>query len=254
MPTPGVHIFLDNSNLFLSAKDLARKREGLAAKQQVRLQFDHIVQLAIAGRPLAKATVVGSIPPGEREVWKRLAAATGVQPELYERGSISATEQGVDQCLQVHMLRAINDCSEPEIAVLMTGDGAGYYDGVGFHADLERMHESGWGIEVISWEGSCKKALREWATLNGSFIALDDYYESVTFLEGNRVVKPLSLAKRPFSKPRMSPAKAAEERLRLEYESRLAAIASELNAAKAVAATKAAGKARHDKRFGRRAK
>ena len=27
----------------------------------------------------------------------------------------------------------------------MTGDGAGYDDGVGFHADMERMYAAGWG-------------------------------------------------------------------------------------------------------------
>ena len=44
---------------------------------------------------------------------------------------MSGKEQGLDQCLQVHMLRAIHDCPTPQVAVLMTGDGAGYDDGVG---------------------------------------------------------------------------------------------------------------------------
>ena len=177
-----VFLFLDNSNIFISAKDQAFHREGRAAKDQVRLQFDQLLQLALANRPLANAFVVGSIPPEQRHVWQRLEADTGVRPELYERGKVSGEEQGLDQCLQVHMLRAISDSRDPQIAVLMTGDGAGYDDGVGFHADMARMHEAGWGIEVVSWLKSCRRTLRDWATANGVFIPLDDYYESVTFL------------------------------------------------------------------------
>ena len=57
---------------------------------------------------LAKVFVVGSIPPEQRAVWEQLEVATGVRPELYERGHLSGEEQGLDQCLQVHMLRAIS--------------------------------------------------------------------------------------------------------------------------------------------------
>lgn len=254
MEKPGVHIYLDNSNVFLSAKNAARKREGIDAKQEVRLQFSNVVDLALAGRPYASATVVGSVPPGEKEVWDRLATATGVRPELYERGSLTGTEQGVDQCLQVHMLRAIRDYTEPQIAVLLTGDGAGYDDGIGFHADLERMHESGWAIEVISWRDSCKKTLRDWATKVGVFIALDDYYEQVTFLEGRRNVKPLSLTTRRQAYPRKSPSALAEERIRSEYEAKLAALRRELKATKISAAEKATKKARYERRFSRGSK
>ena len=167
-----VLLFVDNSNIFISAKDEASRREGSAAKSQVRLQFDNLLKLALAGRSLAKAFVVGSIPPEQRELWMQLEEATGVRPELYERGQVSGGEQGLDQCLQVHMLRAISDYSHPQIAVLMTGDGAGYDDGVGFHADMERLHAAGWGIEVVSWLSSCRRTLREWATEKGVFIPL----------------------------------------------------------------------------------
>lgn len=254
MKIPGVHIYLDNSNVFLSAKNVARDKEGINAKQQVRLHFPNVVDLALAGRPYASAIVVGSVPPGEREVWDQLANATGVQPELYERGSLTGTEQGVDQCLQVHMLRAIRDCKEPQIAVLLTGDGAGYDDGVGFHADLERMHRSGWAIEVVSWRQSCKKTLREWATQVGVFIALDDYYDQITFLEGHRTARALSLAARPMAVPRKSPEALAEGLIRAEYEAKIAAITHELDAAKAAAAEKALNKARYEKRVARGAR
>jgi hypothetical protein len=209
-----VYLFVDNSNIFISAKAVAETREGRAARDSVRLQFENLLLLAHAGRDLAKAFVVGSIPPEQRTVWDRMTAATGIVPELYERGSLSGGEQGLDQCLQVHMLRALSDNPDPQISVLLTGDGAGYDDGVGFHADMARLHAAGWGIEVLSWGRSCRRTLREWATANGCFVSLDEYYESVTFLEGGRRSIGLDLSTRPTATVRPSPSQLAAARAR----------------------------------------
>ena len=120
---------------------------------------------------------------------------------------LSGSEQGVDQLLQTQMLRDGSDFNgNPATAVLLTGDGRGFSEGAGFHADLERMRLRGWRIEVLSWRHSCARRMREWAIEHGVFIALDDYYESVTFLESPpqghlvadpRFITPLDLARRP---------------------------------------------------------
>jgi hypothetical protein len=251
MPSPKVHLFLDNSNIFISAQDEAKKKEGLPAKAKLRIQFDNLIALALAGRPLGSAFVVGSVPPDQQDVWNRLEQATGVKPELYERGNLTGGEQGLDQCLQVHMLRAVSDHADPQIGVLLTGDGAGYEDNIGFHADLERMHGAGWGVEVLSWKTHCKRGLRDWAIANGVFVALDDHYNSVTFLEGGRFSDALTLQNRPVSTARLSPAKAAEERARRESEREMEALKEQLRALTEANATKAAKKAKHDKAFAR---
>ncbi len=255
MSDPKVHLFIDNSNIFISAKDEAHNREGRAARTQIRLHFQSLLDLALAERELGKVFVVGSIPPEQRAMWDSLERATGVKPELYERGGVTGGEQGLDQCLQVHMLRAMSDhVDEPQIVVLMTGDGAGYDDGVGFHADMERMHKAGWGIEVVSWKNNCKRVLREWATAKGVFVPLDDYYDSITFLEGGRFVKPLDLSKRTLSKARISPMRAAEQRARLESEAKIGDLERRFKELQQTQAAKATRKSRHDRRFERGAK
>lgn len=250
MTKPKVHLFIDNSNIFISAKEEAQKREGWQAKNQVRLHFEHLLGLAVAGRELGRVCVVGSIPPEQQAVWDRLEQATGVKPELYERGQFTGGEQGLDQCLQVHMLRAISDYKDPQIVVLMTGDGAGYDDGVGFHADMERMHGAGWAVEVISWRGHCRRALREWSEKNGVFVSLDDHYESVTFLEGTRFAKDVNLSKRALAKPNLSPAKAAEQKGRQESDAKIAALERQVKELK----DNATAKAKYEKRFARGSK
>ena len=201
-----VFIYLDNSNIFISSQEAAAEREGEAARARVRIHFRNLLALAHAGRPIERAIAVGSIPPELRQVWNRLENED-VEVQLLERGALQGSEQGVDQVLQTIMLRDTVDYNGvPGIAVLLTGDGSGFVDGVGFHADIERMHGRGWDIEVLSWRHSCNRRMREWAEENGKFIALDDFYNSITFLEGAwpgqpvadpRYAEPLQLDLRP---------------------------------------------------------
>lgn len=249
MTEPKVLLFVDNSNIFITAKGVAQAKEGRHVKETVRIDFENLLHLALASRQLNKAYVVGSIPPEQRSVWDRLEQVTGVKPELYERGKFSGYEQGLDQCLQVHMLRAISDNLEPQVVVLMTGDGAGYDDGVGFHADMARMFAAGWGIEVVTWEASCKRSLRDWAKENGCYIRMEDYYESITFIQGGRRAKPVDLSGRAISQPRPTPAQVAEQRTKAEYERKLAEMQAELNAVKTMQRSKMKKKAKYDKRI-----
>lgn len=201
MANHGVYVFWDNSNIFISAQKAAALKESAMVKRDLRVQFDNLLKLAAAGRPVRKAYCVGSVPPELEAVWKKLTASTGIVPELFERGKGTGTEQSVDQALQVWMLRALADVRPPEVAVLLTGDGAGYDSGAGFRADLERMHKSGWGVEVVSWNHACNAKLKTWATTAGVYVPLEDHYESITFVEGLRKVKPINLTKRASAKP-----------------------------------------------------
>jgi hypothetical protein len=133
----------------------------------------------------------------------------------------------------------------------MTGDGAGYDTGVGFHADMERMFEAGWGIEVISWRDHCRRALREWAAEKGVFVALDDHYEYVTFLEGIRSSRSTPTGRRPVAMPLLSPARQAEQRVEDAAQIRIASLEKEIAALREAASLKAVKKARYDKRFHR---
>lgn len=74
--------------------------------------------------------------------------------------------------------------------VLLTGDGKGYNQGIGFIPQLERAVKRNWKIEVISWGIGCNKALREFASNNGVFRELEPVYENVTFIEGFRLARP----------------------------------------------------------------
>ena len=189
-----VNLFWDNSNIFIGARTTVGGR-GRGCTGGVRIDFDHLVQLAVAGRNLQSAFCVGSVPPPGDRVLGHLRQR-GVELELYERGGRTGTEQAIDQALQVHLLRLNYDNSEPQIVTVLTGDGAGYAAGVGFRADLERLHRAGWYIELLSWERCCSRPFREWVEDIGVFVPLDEWIDSIVFEEGVSRTKPLNLARR----------------------------------------------------------
>lgn len=183
-----VFVYWDNSNLFVEAQRLAEERdEGPNARYRVRVNFDNLLRLAHADRPLKKALAAGSVPPQMRHLWNRLENR-GVAVKLYDRGDPGRSEQDMpDRILQLCMLEdALDYNGDQGIVALLTGDGAGYLEGAGFHSTLERMHKRRWRVEILSWSNSCNRRMREWAEENGAFIALDDHYSAITFLEPSR--------------------------------------------------------------------
>lgn len=83
------------------------------------------------------------------------------------------------------MLQDLCD-NDPRVVVLLAGDGMGDEDDVGFHSNIERMHKTGWEVELISWIDSCSSRMRNWTNKNGQFIALDTHYYGITFLEPSK--------------------------------------------------------------------
>ena len=183
-----VFIYWDNSNIFVEAQRLAEEvSEGPGARYRVRINFDNMLRLAHADRPVERAFAAGSVPPEMRQLWNRMES-NGVEVQLFDRGSSGRGEQEIpDRFLQLRMLEdALDYNGDPGIVVLLTGDGAGYLEGAGFHRTLERMHKRGWRVEILSWAHSCNQRMRQWAQENGAFVALDDFYEAITFMEPSR--------------------------------------------------------------------
>lgn len=188
-PVNDVFVYWDNSNIYHEVQRLADEREGTpGARYLVCIHFDNVLRLAQADRTVRRAVAAGSIPPEMQQLWNRMENS-GVEVHLFDRGIQGQGEQGVpDQWLQLRMLEdAVDYNGDPGVVVLLTGDGAGYVTGRGFHSTLERMHNRGWAIEVLSWAHSCNRGMRRWAEDNGTFIALDDYYDAITFREPSRL-------------------------------------------------------------------
>lgn len=193
-----VFIYWDNSNIFYEAQRFAEDRdEGPGARWRVRINFDNMLRLAHADRVVEKAVAVGSVPPEMEQLWNRMENK-GIEVRLFDRGSVNRGEQEMpDRILQLQMLEdGFDHNGDPGIVVLLTGDGAGYYKGAGFHRTIERLHGRGWKVEILSWRHACNRRMREWAENEGVFIALDDYYEAITFMAPSAPGHELAVARR----------------------------------------------------------
>ena len=206
-----VFIYWDNSNIFHEAQRLAEELEyGPDARYRVRIHFENLLRLAHADRPLQKAFAAGSVPPEMRQLWNRMESQ-GVAVRLFDRGSAARSEQEVpDRFLQLRMLEdALDFNGDPGIAVLLTGDGAGYLEGSGFHSTLERMHNRGWRVEILSWAHATNQRMPRWAEANGIFVPLDDFYQAITFMEPSRpgfeLASPREAAELDLSRRHVSP-------------------------------------------------
>ena len=207
-----VFVYWDNSNIFHEARRLAENRgDGPGARYRVRIHFENMLRLANADRPMERALAAGSVPPEMRQLWNRLEGA-GVEVSLFDRGSPDRGEQEMpDRILQLEMLKdALDYNGNPGVVALLTGDGAGYIEGAGFHSTLERMHRHGWRVEILFWEHSTNQRMRRWAEANGLFVALDDHYDAITFmtpsqpgfeLAQGRDAAELNLSRRAVSPP-----------------------------------------------------
>ena len=205
-----VFIYWDNSNIFIEAQRLAEVRnDQVDARYRVRIHFENIYRLAHADRPVRKAIAAGSVPPELRQLWNRLANM-GIRVDLFNRIRNDLGEQEIpDQRLQLEMMKdALINSDDPGTVVVLTGDGAGYVEGAGFQSALEVMHERGWRVEILSWAHSCNFRMRQWVEQNGIFVPLDDFYDSITYLEpsnpGFRLAMPreasdLDLSIRPMA-------------------------------------------------------
>ena len=179
----GVFVYWDNSNMFHEIQRIADLKDGTpGARYLVRIHFDNLLRLACADRPLTRAYAAGAIPPELNQLWNRLENR-GVAVNRCDKSGRERGEQDIpDRWLQLRMLEdAVDYNGRPGIVVLLTGDGAGYVEGRGFHRTLERMHRRGWRVEVLSWTHSCRRGMRVWAEQNGVFVPLDDYYDAITF-------------------------------------------------------------------------
>ena len=184
----GVCVYLDNSNIFIEAQRLAITRNGNSVdpsvRRRIRVDFDNLMVLCCANRKLVSALAAGSIPPELRNLWSRLEVA-GAHVSLFHRGKEGKERQVPDIRLQMGMYKNMA-MRPPGVAVLVTGDGAEYEPEEGFFATLQNLKSKRWKIELLSWKHCINQKMLKWVEANGIFVALDDFYEEITFLEEER--------------------------------------------------------------------
>lgn len=163
-------------------------KEPASTRELFRTDFTGLFQLVCQSRPVDCAYLSGSVPPPSDRLWEYLRNM-GIKLQLLDKTADGKEQESVDMSLQTMMLRTAID-NDPSTIAVLTGDGAGKQLGEGFLSDLKRIKEKfGWNIEVYAWEATCNRYLKDFAENNGKFIRLEDYYESITFIQKDRFGK-----------------------------------------------------------------
>lgn len=185
-------IFGDNSNIhFSGVRVVCPLIEPGVNPRSYRTYFTNLFELVRDGRNVEHTYFAGSVPPPNDAVWDYIDKL-GVEKTLLDKTADGKEQDSVDMSLQTNMFRVMCD-NPPGTMALLTGDGSGKAVGKGFLADLERIHKQGWAIEVYAWENTCNRHLKQFAEANGKFEPLERHYYSISFIDGGRIVAPLSL-------------------------------------------------------------
>ncbi|MCQ2354611.1 MAG: NYN domain-containing protein [Clostridia bacterium] len=195
-----MYIFWDNSNIHISGLEQVRPIvEPEAPRELYRTHFENLFKLVKRDRIVDCAYLSGSVPPPNDQLWDYLTRLN-IKLQLLNKTADGKEQESVDMSLQAMMLRTAIDFP-PSTMAIITGDGAGKQLGEGFLTDIKRIKEKfGWEIELYAWDASCNMKLKQYIIENGSYTRLEDYYDSITFIQKDRkgsepyyrAVKPLT--------------------------------------------------------------
>lgn len=167
-----VHLFIDDSNIFIEGQRTAGHREPLdaTARARFRIDFGRLLEWITEGRSLLSIYLVGSRPPEADTFWKVLEKK-GIQQNIFDRQA--GREKGVDHDLVAEMVEtSILKEREDGVIVLVAGDGD-------YRSTLDRLNKKGWQLEVYFWSSGCSPLIRNtpW------YVNLDDHFREFCFFE-----------------------------------------------------------------------
>lgn len=173
----GLHLFIDNSNLFIEAQRIAREKFFYDDELVVRLRISYgeLLEHIRNGRTLMETVLVGSRPPQNDSLWNKLKTL-GIEPRIFDRSLYSGKEKAVD----AELTNAIRDALEENPTPGTIGIVAGDRD---YLPTLERCVKKKWNVEIYFWS----QASSELKKLSGAqFRNLDSAFEKITFKEKHR--------------------------------------------------------------------
>ena len=195
---PGIHVFVDASNILIGFEETAKRKQGLDVRSQYRgpgMSFVTLALLMESQRSVSKRLMVGSSPQLLR--WQHDAEALGydvkimdvVLKEVVHAGAGAAVapsarqhvwgEHFVDEMLHLHMGYSVQsgNCG---VMVVATGDGADTEYGASWTTAIELALRRGWCVELVTWRRSasrkyCSAAFQARWSVSFRIVFLDQY-------------------------------------------------------------------------------
>lgn len=180
-----IHVFVDASNIMLSAQCLDGEKDI-----RIRINVSALAELVIGYRQAESKLVVGSIPGSGNVYWNKWRESR-FNVVVLDRTQENH-EQAVDDVLHSNIYRVINkQFPEQRTLVLLTGDGNSNHHRTNFPEIIEDALMKNWIVELWSWSHSTSTTYDAFsAHYPGRFILkpLNDFRDLVLFSKENALL------------------------------------------------------------------
>ena len=168
----GLHLFIDNSNIFIEAQQVARDKYFFDDELVIRLRINYggLLDKIRNGRKLMETVLVGSRPPEQDSLWDYLKKL-GIEPRIFDRSPFTNKEKKVDAELTNAIRDTLEDNSEAGTIAIISGD-------KDYIPTLDRCVKKKWNVEIYFWSQASSKLRKMTGT---KFINLDSFFEEITF-------------------------------------------------------------------------
>lgn len=146
------HLLVDNSNIWIGAKENACKIYNFKTSQDHRVRLDYwkLTSTVAMGRKLTSCNLYGSKPPPNDALWDN-AEAVGMNVIVHERSPFTGREKMVDGQIISDLMHIAYTSKTGTLLILMTGD-------ADMVPSLEHILEAtATTIELYGWEGCVSK-------------------------------------------------------------------------------------------------
>ena len=182
VPEQRRHIFVDNSNIFVSAQHKDPTRQDFA----IRVKSNTLGRLLRNGDKEGTRVVAGSKPPADESIWQYWESV-GFKVKVCSRDVDTGREDLVDDFLssqaQGCVMNRQGERPGENTLVICSGDGNGNKGFTSFYDVARNTARLGWRVEVWSWSWSLSQRFR---ALEAEFqgrvriVLLDPYWDRIT--------------------------------------------------------------------------
>ena len=174
----GLHLFIDNSNIFIVAQRVARAIYHYDDElvPRMRINYGKLLDFIRGVRKLMETVLVGSRPPQNDTLWKRLREMK-IEPRIFDRSAFTNKEKGVDAEMVNAVRDTLDDNPQPGTIAMVAGD-------QDYVSTLERCVKKGWNVEIYFWAQASSQLKR---ISKVKFIELDQVFKEITFIEKERM-------------------------------------------------------------------
>jgi len=169
----GLHLFIDNSNVFIEGQRVARETfhydDSLVLR--FRINYGELLEFIRQGRKLEETVLVGSRPPPNDALWDRLKSL-GIDARIFDRSIYTGKEKRVDAEMTNAIRDTLEDDPEPGTIALVAGD-------ADYIPTLERCIKKRWAIELYFW-AQASSSLKQLPGVK--FVDLASGFDRITFL------------------------------------------------------------------------